>query len=73
MIGIGLPAPGGFLQVASKSTGAAMEPKICEGWRCGKMFFRRTPHDVRHGETLCAVCRRKEDQRRAATMERRRR
>jgi hypothetical protein len=61
VISIGSATPGSFLAVASKSNGTAREPKICEGWRCGRLFFRRVPVGSHTGETLCPGCRRKED------------
>lgn len=46
-----------FAQVASASCGEKREPKICEGWRCGRMFFRPAAPSAREGETLCPACR----------------
>ena len=58
----GSPAwSGSLLAVASKSNGTAREPKICEGWRCGRLFFRPVPSDRHLGKILCASCFRKED------------
>lgn len=59
MIGVGFQSVNGFLPVAGKGDGHRREPKICEGWQCGKMFFRALPESARSGETLCPVCKEK--------------
>jgi hypothetical protein len=59
MIGVGSQSVDGFLPVAGKGEGQRREPKLCEGWNCGKMFFRAVPASARSGETLCPACREK--------------
>lgn len=63
MIGVSNYHTLSFAQVASASgsRGQKREPKICEGWRCGRLFFRAVPESTGSGEILCPVCRHKEE------------
>jgi hypothetical protein len=62
MIGVSTPAVGaGMLAMASKPQGRRVEPKICEGWRCGRMFFREAASNSVRGGKLCPSCREREE------------
>jgi len=37
-----------------------VEYKACEGYGCGRFFYRPRPASVREGERICAGCREKE-------------
>ena len=37
-----------------------VERKVCEGWRCGAMFYRVIPVHASLGEKLCPACRERE-------------
>lgn len=61
MIGVNSSNVVSFLAQGGDMPGQRLEPKICEGWRCGRQFFRPIGALPHGGETLCPQCRRKEE------------
>jgi hypothetical protein len=46
-----------------------IERKVCEGFECGRAFFRRVPENARSGEKLCEICRSAEVERVIKTLD----
>ena len=56
MIGVNNCHSVSFLHAGGTSAGVRMELKICEGFGCGRYFYRRVPELGQSADALCPKC-----------------